>query len=448
MELSLQREIRQVMGQQMYQSLSFLQMNAEEMTDYLQELSMENPLLEPLPPKRPIESRTISMRAGSTRRSNGELMDLPIPDRCTQTLSDALLDQLLTMGLTPKLEKALQHLIINLDERGYLIPGTRGSAPWKKAPMLFEEAFTVLRSMDPPGVGAEDLSDCLCLQLSRLGLENSIAYKICRDSLEHLARNHIHHIARKLGVSEQEVADAKALIRSLNPIPSNGFDDGRQSVVIIPDILLDFEEGEAVLYSGEDCLPSYQVSPVYAQMALREELSREERDYFREKMEQAKWAVNCVNRRRETLLRCAEEIVNEQWDFFTNEHGTLRPLSMSETAAHLGVHLSTVSRTVRNKYISCRRGTFPLSYFFAAEVSGDTAEKICRTLKRIIAQEDRLHPLSDSKICDALRAQGYDIARRTVAKYREMENIPSATGRRERPVKAVREPKSIQNDCR
>jgi RNA polymerase sigma-54 factor len=432
LELCLQGEIRQIMGQQMYQSLSFLQMSAEELSDYLQELSMENPLLESLPPKRPIESRTISMRAGTARRYNGELLDLPIPDRCAQSLTDALLDQLLTMGLSPKLEAALQHLIINLDERGYLIPGTDRTSIWTKTPELFEKALVVLRSMDPPGVGAENLSDCLCLQLERMGLENSPAYMICKDCLEHLARNHIHHIAHKLSITEQEVVDAQNLIRSLDPIPSNGFDDGRQSVAIIPDIVLEFEEGEPVFYTGDDCLPSYQVSPVYSQMALREDLSEEERSYFREKIEQAKWAVSCVNRRRETLLRCAEEIVNEQWDFFTNQEGTVHPLSMGETAARLGVHLSTISRTVKNKYISCRKGTFPFSYFFAAEVGGDTPEEICRALKRIIAREDRCHPLSDSKICDALRADGYDIARRTVAKYREKENIPPATGRRER----------------
>lgn len=435
MELSLQREIRQVMGQQMFQSLSFLQMSTEEMAEYLQELSMENPLLEPLPPKRPIESRTISMRAGTVRRHNGEALELPIPDRSITSLPDALLDQLLTMGLSPKLEAALRHLIVNLDARGWLPPEMRESKAWKRTPALYEEAFAILRGLDPPGVGAEDLSDCLCLQLERKGLEKSTSFRICRDYLEHLARNHIHYIARSLGVPEQEVVEAQALIRSLNPIPSNGFDDGRQSVVIIPDILLEFEQGEPVFYTGEDCLPHYQLSSVYAQMAQREDLSEEERIYFREKMDQAKWAVSCVNRRRETLLRCAEEIVNEQWDFFTNEHGSLRPLSMGETAAHLGVHLSTVSRTVKNKYLSCRRGTFPLSYFFAAEVSGDTAEEICRTMRRIISREDSRRPLSDSRICEELRRCGFDIARRTVAKYREKENIPPATGRKERNVK-------------
>ncbi len=432
MELSLQRELRQVMGQQMYQSLAFLQMNAEEMTEYLQELSMENPLLEQLPPKRPIESRTISMRAGSVRRHDGEPLDLPIPDRSTNSLSASLSEQLLTMDLSPELEAALRHLIINLDERGYFDPAARRSAWWGRAPALFEEALAVLRTMDPPGVGAEDLSDCLCLQLARMGLEEGVAYRICRECLEHLARNHFNCIARRLGVSEREVADAQALIRTLDPIPSNGFDDGRQSAVLIPDILLEFEQGEPVLYTADDCLPAYQVDPVYMQMAHREDLSEEERGYFREKIDQAKWVVNCVKRRRETLLRCAEEIVSEQWDFFTSDSGAVRPLTMGEAAAHLGVHLSTVSRAVRNKYISCRRGTFPLACFFAADVGGDTADEICRMLKRVIAQEDRRHPLSDSRICDLLREQGCNIARRTVAKYREKENIPPATGRKER----------------
>ena len=422
------------MGQQMFQSLSFLQMSTEEMAEYLQELSMENPLLEPLPPKRPIESRLISMRGGRARRRESEDLDLPLPDRCGMSLPESLTEQVLTMKLPARLEKALRHLIINLDERGYLLPGLRESAAWQSEPELFDAALPLLRSLDPPGVGADDLADCLCLQLERRGLRDSTAYRICESQLEHLAKNHIHHIARALGVSESEVAEAKELIAALNPLPSNGFDDGCRNAVIIPDIILEFEEGEPVIYTGDDGLTGYGLSPYYLQMAERADLSEEERLYFREKIEQAKWAVNCVRRRRETLLRCAEEIVNEQWDFFARG-GALRPLSMGELASQLGVHLSTVSRTVRNKYLSCRRGTFPLSYFFAAEVSGDTTEEIVRTMRRIVSREDPRRPLSDSRICEELRRCGFDIARRTVAKYREKENIPPATGRKERNVK-------------
>lgn len=434
LELSLQREIRQVMGQQMYQSLAFLQMSAEEMDEELRELSMENPLLEEIPSKKPLESRLISMHSGSVRKHDGNSLDLPIPDRSTKTFTDFLIDQILPLKLSPNLEKALRHLIINLDDRGYLLPGIRESRAWKNSPKLYGHALQLLRSLEPAGVGAENLSDCLCLQLEALGLQEHPACRICQSFLEHLARDHFHHIARELGISESEVVKAAEIIRSLNPIPSNGFRDQRESAYVVPDVILQFEDGEPVLCTSEDYMPSYCINPYYLQMSARDDLSEEEKNYFREKLESAKQAVSCVKHRKETLLRCAEEIVRAQWAFFAEDSGTLQPLTMSETAGHLGVHLSTVSRAVKNKYLSCRKGTFPLSSFFVAEVCGDTADEILVQIRRILSEEDRNHPLSDQRICEELHRRGYDIARRTVAKYREAANIPSATGRKERNV--------------
>ena len=435
MELSMQRELRLVMGQQMYQSLAFLQMSAVEMDDYLRELSMENPLLEEVPAKKPIERRVFSIHSGYVKRHNGECLEMPVPERSHKTITDYLIDQIMTMKLSPQMERAFRYLIINLDERGYLIPEVRESSAWRIDPKLFEQTLLLLRSLEPCGIGADNLSECLCLQLEKKGLKEHPAYQICESYLDHLAKHHFNHIGRKLGITESEVVQAAEVIRTLNPVPSNGFGDQQETVFVVPDVILKIEDGDPILYTSEEYMPSYCVSPFYQQMAVQADLSEEEKHYFREKLETAKWAVNCTRRRKETLLRCAEEIVREQWPFFCEKRGTLSPLTMSETADRLGIHLSTVSRAVKNKYLASQRGVFSLSSFFVSEVNGDTADEIIGEIRKVISEEDRAHPMSDLRICEDLRRRGYEVARRTVAKYREQASIPPATGRKARTVK-------------
>lgn len=431
-ELSLKRETKLVVGQRMYQSMNFLQMGLAELDTCLRELSMENPMLESHPPAHDLGRGIMRPCSGRARTRNGENAELPIPERAKRTLRSALEEQLLSMHLTRELERAVRFLIINLDERGYLSPDVGQAARNSGLSSLFEEALAVLQGMEPAGVGARDLSECLRIQLTRLGLGGGLAEEICRSMLEHLAKNHIHHISKALNASEQEVMEAKKLISSLEPTPSNGFDSGECTLWVIPDIEVRFEDGKPQLLYMDGYMPSYGLSSYYASMLEQPELSEEERDYLREKLSQAQWALGCVKRRRDTLLSCAAAIVEEQREFFENGTGTLRPCSMTEVAARVGVHPSTVSRAVKDKYISCRWGVFPMSRFFAKEVCGETQDDIMQVMLSIISAEDPRRPLSDSAICQQLSARGYDIARRTVAKYRDLANIPPATGRKQR----------------
>ena len=417
----------------MYQSMSLLQMGAAELDAYLNELSMENPMLEETPPKSSIETKYKNSYSSCVKnRSTGDSIELPVPDKSKNSLCSFLEEQLCTMRLDEELEAAVKFLVINLDSRGYLPSGLLESGVCKTKSAVFEKAMKLLRSMEPAGVGASSLGECLCIQLERMGEKDSLAYIICRDWLEHLGRNHINHIAKALGVSEAKVARARERIKSLEPIPSNGYDDGGCTVWVVPDVEVAFEDGEPVIYSSERYMPSYDISPYYSRMAESADISAEEREYFREKLGQAQWAVSCVNRRRDTLLKCVSLIVEEQRDFFENGSSQLRPCSMAELAGRLGIHPSTVSRAMKNKYIACKWGLFPMSYLFAQELCGDTPDYISSLIKEIIAGEDRASPLSDNEISRILSDQGYDIARRTVAKYRDKMNIPSATGRKKR----------------
>ena len=412
----------------MYQSMNFLQMGAEELGEYMRELSMENPLLEELPHR---QSCSQSTGGGRIRTQSGDDMELPVPDKVQRTLKMAVEEQIRFMHLPKKTEAALRLLLLNLDDRGFLPPDIERTRMWRHAPDEFAAALELLQGLEPVGVGARSVSECLCLQLEHMGMEDELAYIICRDWLDHLMRSHINHISKALGVEESEVMQAKQLISTLNPTPSNGFDDGRCTVWAVPDVEIVIEDGEPVVVKLDGYMPEYTISGYYESLSASEGLSGDESEYLREKIEQARWALGCVARRKETVVACAEAMAREQSEFFETGQG-IRPCSMNDIAGRLGIHPSTVSRAVKNKYIACRWGVFPMSRFFTQEVGGGTAEEITAQIRELIDAEDARHPLSDNALCKALAERGYEVARRTVAKYRDEAGIPPATGRKKR----------------
>lgn len=433
MEIILREETKLVMGHRMYQSMSFLQMGAEELDECLNEACMENPMLDRVPPR---ERPELRMAYGGgipgSKRQHGDYSDFTVPDRSGSTLRSTLLDQMLGLRLSPALEKAVRFIIINLDAKGYLPEGLRSSSAWRAEAELFEEALGIVRGMEPTGTGAENLGDCLCMQLERAGEGDSLACRICRECLEHLLKNHINYVSKHMGVSEAEVMEARRRISELSPIPSNGFDDGAVLVFAVPDVEITVENGELVVTSCDRYMPSYRINEVYSEMAGSSGLSEEDREYFHTRISEAKWIVSCVKRRQNTLLKCAALIAEEQRDFFTGDATAIRPCSMYDIAQRMGVHPSTVSRTVKDKYVACRWGVYPMSGFFAGDVAGETPDGILNLIKAIIEREDPAKPLSDSAISKKLADRGYDVARRTVAKYRGKAMIPPATGRKSR----------------
>lgn len=429
MDLSLKRETKLVLGQKMYESMSFLQMSTEELEQSMEELCLENPMLEQQPPKES-RARLMSRYSGRVSRHGGEMAELPIPDKLRRSLKDELSAQALGLDICEATARCLSFLIINIDDRGYLPENVASCRLRSRDPEHFDEALRLLRSMEPAGVGAWGLSDCLCLQLERLGLADSPAAEICRGYLDHLAKNHVNHICRALSLSEAQYAQARAAISSLNPIPSNGFDDGKQCAFVIPDVEIEVTDGEVTVTGLDRYMPTYSVSREYSEMAQREDITPEEREYFKEKLSQATWAINSISRRADTVRRCAEVIAEEQAEFFEFGGERVRPCTMADVADRLGVHPSTVSRAVRDKFISCKWGVFPMSRFFEHEVNGDAHGEIVGAIRYIISREDKRKPLSDAAVAEKLSEMGYEISRRTAAKYRIGLGIPSTAGRR------------------
>ena len=427
MKLQLRQETKQILSQQMQQSMQLLQMSAQELDEYLRELALENPLLEETPP-----AERFSPGAVRVRRSNSdEPGEADIPDEKRGTLREFVREQILALRVPELMRRELLYLSDEMDERGYLPCDCEELELFAHEPERCRNAVCVFQSLEPAGVGARSLAECLQLQLKRLGSDDNVAYAICDGYLEALAKGRTNTIAKALGVDTERIRSARELIASLSPRPSNGFAENDAPAYILPDVVLTRVPGGFEVMTSDKYLPGFRVDAFYAEMAGNEALTGEERSYLSDKLRQAVWAVRCVERRRDMLLACTREIVRVQEQFFIDGSAAIKPYTMTELAEKLNVHVSTVSRAIRGKYLQCGCGVYPLSQFFQRESTGGvTGVTVTDALRALIAGEDRAHPLSDRVLAERLAAAGYDVSRRTVAKYREQAGIPPASGRR------------------
>lgn len=448
MEL-LQKQVQQL-DQRQIQRLEMLQMSALELRDYLQELSQENPVVDLNDPPAPSEDVREDPRLqhlrwlADTDRQNRyyqglwEYEDDPIArigvsGGLEETLPQFLSRQLDRLRLDGDAARTVEFLASCLDGDGYLRPPLNELARDSGIPLpLLERGLAVLRTLEPAGVGADSLSQCLALQLERAGVDGP-ALPIVREYLEPLARCRYRFIADRLGVSVDEVRAALKTIRELDPRPGAVFDQPGQTPYVYPDVFVEEVDGHFTARTRAGERPAFQINGYYKEL-LANSGQPEVKDYLRKKVQAAQDVLNAIAQRRDTLLRCAQAIVDRQEDFFRRGEQALRPLRMADVADAVGVHESTVSRAVREKYLQCQRGVYPLGYFFsrggAGEDMGAAAAKAA--LRRLIDGEDKAHPLSDQKLCEALAAEGCPISRRTVAKYRDELSIPGASGRRAR----------------
>ncbi len=432
MNIKLTNEQKTVLNQQMQQSMKLLQMDSHELETYINELSMENPLIEIKPPRERVrrDERAYSPRAAA----DPNVMSRTIADKPHNTLSEAVREQINYLRIPELLRRELLWLAEEMDERGYLPQEETQLYPFGGSAERYENAVRVFQSLEPAGVGARSLGECLLLQLKRRGEDDEVAERICLEYLDRLAKGQLKYIAAQLDVTVRRVEDAKTLISGLEPNPSNGYYGGRQTVYVRPDVEVVQDNNGLAIALADRYMPTYGIDAFYLSMSKREELSPEERTYFQEKLTQAKWAMSCIDRRASMLMACASGILEVQHEFFADGVSPLKPLTMGELASKLGVHTSTVSRSVRNKYISCRWGVFCLTDFFKKDAANEnvTEDAVLQMIKELISAEDPRSPLSDKAIAAALGERGVGISRRTVAKYRENALIPSTAVRRKR----------------
>ncbi|MCL2028946.1 MAG: RNA polymerase factor sigma-54 [Deltaproteobacteria bacterium] len=327
-------------------------------------------------------------------------------------------------------------VIGNLNDDGYLEATVEEMAA--KAGVAEAEMAAVLariQELDPPGVAARDLAECLLLQLSRLGLEDGLAAEICRHHMGLLEKKDFLGLCRVLKAAKEEVAGAVEAIRALEPRPGRPYNN-TDSVYITPDVYITKVGGEYVISLNEDGLPKLRLSREYRLMLTNKQAEGETKKYLSEKLRGAAFLIRSLHQRQRTIYRVTEAIFKAQRDFLDHGVEHLRPLILRDIALELGFHESTVSRVTNNKYVYTPQGLFELKYFFDNPISrfqGEAlaSESVKNRIKQIIGAEDPKKPLSDQRIVEILRGSNIDIARRTVAKYREILGLGSSSERRQ-----------------
>lgn len=439
--VQLKTELRQELKltPQLMQSMEVLQMTSAELLEYLSRQAEENPLLDQSdPPERAYEElrRQAGWIDGGVRDRAAFVHEDTAPeagavDSRLESLAAFLRDQVHRLRLPKPLTALCEYLAELVDEDGYLAQEDLNGLTAMKIPQaLIDQALDVLQSLDPPGVGARSLSECLLLQLTRRDGADPLAMDVAARFLPELGRKHYAAIAQKLGTTVQAVRAAEAAIAALEPHPGRAFQRAEPPVYVRPDVFVAKLEGEWRVVLNEYYLPRVSVNDYYLRL-LKTSDDKETRDYLRQKLQQAKWLLDSLERRGSTLRRCAEAVLEAQRPFFTGETGDLAPMTLSALAEGLALHPSTVSRAVRGKYLQCRQGTYPLRYFFSLPVSGGVSRQAAKqALLALVREEDRRRPYSDQDLCRLLAERGVQVARRTVTKYRLELGLGSSAARR------------------
>ncbi len=356
--------------------------------------------------------------------------------RSPTSLYDHLLWQLNMMNIPAEIRQVAEAIVGNLDENGYFrLPLEEIARICNTDLKTVEEALRVVQDLDPPGIGARDLKECLLLQIRQSGLQGTLVERIVQNNLKDLERKDYQAIAKMYDATVDDIRVAVDLICQLDPKPARNF-SGHETNYIVPDVFVEkTEEGYRIILN-DDGLPRLKLNNFYRKMLTCETLSKEEKKFLREKLRSALWLIKSLDQRQRTIYKVTESILKFQREFFDKGPQYIRPLNLREVAQDINMHESTVSRVTLNKYLACSHGIFSFKYFFSSAVrsdNGDVSSRMVKEkIKRIIERENPFKPYSDQQIANILKEENIEIARRTVAKYREEMGIPSQSKRKKR----------------
>ena len=380
-----------------------------------------------------------------------------IPFSIGATFHEFLEAQLGLRKLDEEQHSLADYLIGNIDEDGYLrreleaiVDDLAFSLNIHTSEEELLEILRIIQDFDPVGVGARDLRECLLLQIRAKDQnheEIALAHKIIRHHFDEFTRKHYDKIQNRLGIDDETLKRAIDEILKLNPKPGSAFSDplNKSSMIIIPDFILENNDGELEISLNSRNTPDLRISRTYAEMlesfaSNKEKKSSEQKEaitFVKQKLDSAKWFIDAIRQRQTTLLLTMNAILEYQYDYFQDGDETLlKPMILKDIADRTGLDISTISRVANSKYIQTHFGIFPLKFFFSEGLQTDTGEEVSsREIKKIlqdcIDNEEKRRPLTDDKLASILQEKGYQIARRTVAKYREQLNIPVARMRKE-----------------
>ncbi len=366
--------------------------------------------------------------------------EFPIENTLTRppNLADHLSWQLSMSDASPRTKEIAQFIIGNIDEDGYLrATDEEVAASGGYTVEEVETAIKAVQSLDPIGVGARDLRECLLLQLRFLEIDTPLVEVIIRDHWEEFMQRKFAPLAKSLGIDMKTLEGIVELIKHLDPKPGRKYSNER-AIYVEPDVYVHKVSDEYVIVLNEDGMPKLRINSGYRSMlnSMDSKSDGETVNYIKDKIRSAVWLIKSLDQRQRTIYKVAESIVKHQREFLEKGIDFLRPLVLRDVADDIQMHESTVSRVVSNKYMHTPRGLFLMKYFFHSGIDSDTGEDISsltvkKKIQSYIENEDPRKPLSDSKIMKILNDEGINIARRTVAKYRDELNIPSSTDRKQ-----------------
>ncbi|MBV9185935.1 MAG: RNA polymerase factor sigma-54 [Acidobacteria bacterium] len=377
---------------------------------------------------------------GYNPRMGEEHDEFPIENTLTRppNLTDHLQWQLSMSDASPRTKEVGQFIIGNIDEDGYLRASDEeiaNAGPY--TPEEVDRAVQTIQSMDPIGVGARDLRECLLLQLDFLDVDNPLVETIIRDYWDMFMQRHFVQLAKTLGIDLKTLEGVVEIIKHLDPKPGRKYSNER-AIYVEPDVYIHKVGDEYMIVLNEDGMPKLRINGSYRAMlnSMDSKSDGETVNYIKDKIRSAVWLIKSLDQRQRTIYKVAESIVKHQREFLERGIDFLRPLVLRDVADDIQMHESTVSRVVSNKYMHTPRGLFLMKYFFHSGIDSDTGEDISsltvkKKIQSYIEAEDPRKPLSDSKIMKILNDEGINIARRTVAKYRDELNIPSSTDRKQ-----------------
>jgi RNA polymerase sigma-54 factor len=475
-KLALQAKLSQklILTPSLQQAIKLLPMSTLELADMLNQELTENPLLEddvenqsteeatsteteekaetPETEEKPPEKQDDSLSEidyesffsdylddGYRPRTAYEVPELPPIENTlatTSSLADHLEWQLrLSTDAEPLLEIA-QAIVGNVDDDGYLQATVEEICAMANYPCEdVEKALAIVQSFDPIGVAARDLRECMLLQIRHLDLQDTPIQAMVTNHLHLLQSHRFNEIAKALGLPLDEVLKHCEIIRRLDPKPGSKYNP-KKSQYVTPDVYVVKVDDKYEIVLNEDRLPQLRISPVYRRMLENKSADNEAtRSYVKEKLRNALWLIKSVDQRQKTIYKVSESIVRQQKEFLDNGLEHLRPLVLRDVAMDIGMHESTVSRVVSNKYMHTPQGVFEMKYFFHSGIASTYGESVSsvtikQRIRKIVEEENPKRPLSDSKIVKILEREGLMLARRTIAKYREELRIPPSNQRK------------------
>lgn len=451
--MNLTQEQRLVMTQEMQMSIKMLQMSVNDLREYIDKEFEENPILDIKDTSQ--EKSSISEEKFMDKYDYKEMIKYFEFDNYgaqsygnydndelspfnfiseKKSLKEYLHEQLMEVYIDEYTLEIGDYIIENLDHRGYLECDLKQICnELKISEEKGEEVLKIVQDLEPYGIGARNIKECLLIQLNKLALDDDIIVKMVEENLEDIAENRYGVIAKKLNISPREAQRYGDIIKRLEPKPSRGFYTGEEVKFIIPDAAIRELDGEFIIIMNDSVVPKLSINKTYKDVLTdNDEIAS---NYVKDRLNKALFLIKSIEQRRSTLYKVLEIIIRKQREYFEKGYNFLNPMTLKEIAEELQVHESTISRAVKDKYVLTDRGTVRIKDLFTTSISSLNSEdtgviKIKNKIKEIIESEDKKKPYSDQNISDKLKENGMNISRRTVAKYREEMQIRSSSKRK------------------